>query len=104
MDPHQQWCHNPNCRAYGRVGEGHIVIHSQKERRYRCKRCSRTFSETKDTALYRMHKPRWLVVALLTHDCPVQAIVAAFGIWTSAHSPAGKESQALSAGGSTNIS
>ena len=81
MDPHQQWCHNPNCRAYGRVGEGHIVIHSQKERRYRCKRCGRTFTATKDTALYRMHKPKWLVltvVTLLAYGCPVQAIVAAF--------------------------
>jgi transposase-like protein len=83
MDPHQQWCHNPNCRAYGRVGEGHIVIHSQKERRYRCKRCARTFTATKDTALYRMRKPKWLVVAvvtLLAYGCPVQAIVAAFSL------------------------
>src|SRR5215207_1761175 len=83
MDPHQQWCHNPNCRAYGRVGEGHIVIHSQKERCYRCKRCGRTFTATKDTALYRMRKPKWLVVAvvtLLAYGCPVQAIVAAFSL------------------------
>ncbi|MBA3701554.1 MAG: IS1 family transposase, partial [Rubrobacteraceae bacterium] len=82
MDPHSQWCHNRRCRAYGRIGEGHIVvIHSQKERRYRCKRCGRTFSETTDTVLYRIHKPKWLVVAvvtLLAHGCPVQAIVAAF--------------------------
>lgn len=83
MDPHQQWCHNRRCRAYGRLGQGHVVIHSQKERRYRCKRCGRTFAETKDTALYRMHKPRWLVIAvvtLLAYGCPVQAIVAAFGL------------------------
>lgn len=81
MSPHERWCHNRRCRAYGRSGEGHIVIHSQKERRYKCKRCGRTFSETKDTALYRAHKPRWLVLAvvtLLSHGCPVQAIVAAF--------------------------
>lgn len=83
MNPHEQWCHNPGCRAYGRRGEGHVVIHSQKERRYRCKRCRRTFTETKDTALYRMHKPKWLmitVVTLLAYGCPVQAIVAAFGL------------------------
>ena len=65
MNPHQQFCHNERCRAYGRCGEDHIVIHSQKERRYRCKRCGRTFTETKDTAFYRMHKPRWLVLAVL---------------------------------------
>jgi hypothetical protein len=59
------------------------VIHSQKEHRYRCKRCSRTFSATKGTALYRMHKPKELlltVVTLLAHGCPLRAIVAAFGL------------------------
>jgi transposase-like protein len=49
MNPHERWCHNRRCRAYGRPGEGHIVIHSKKERRYQCKRCRRTFSETTDT-------------------------------------------------------
>lgn len=81
MDPRNQWCHNRRCRAYGRPAEGHVVIHSRKERRYQCKRCRRTFTETKDTALYRVHKPRWLVLAvvtLLAYGCPVQAIVAAF--------------------------
>lgn len=83
MNPHQQFCHNQACRAYGRPGEGHVVIHSQKERRYRCKRCGRTFAATRGTALYRMHKPKWLVVAvvtLLAYGCPVQAIVAAFDL------------------------
>ena len=83
MDPREQFCHNRRCRAYGRLGEGHVVIHSQKERRYRCKRCGRTFSETQGTALYRVHKPKWLVLAvvtLLAYGCPVQAIVAAFGL------------------------
>jgi hypothetical protein len=57
------------------------VIHSQKERRYQCKRCRKTFTETRGTALYRTHKQRWLILAVLTllaHGCPVQAIVAAF--------------------------
>jgi hypothetical protein len=83
MDPHTQWCHNQGCRAFGRLGEGHVVIHSQKERRYQCNRCRRTFSETTHPPFYRMHKPKWLVVAVLTlvaYGCPLQAIVAAFGI------------------------
>jgi transposase-like protein len=83
VNPHKRFCHNEDCRAYGREGEGHIVIHSKKERRYRCKRCSRTFSATKGTALYRMHKPKELmftVITLLAHGCPLQAIVAAFGL------------------------
>ena len=82
MNPHQRWCHIRRCRAYGRPGEPHRDP-CQKERRYQCKRCRRTFSETTDTPFYRMHKPKWLVLAvvtLLAHGCPLQAIVAAFAI------------------------
>ena len=82
MNPQAQFCHNRDCWAYGRRGEGHIRIHSLQERRYRCDRCGQTFSATKGTALYRAHKPPEAVeqvVTLLAHGCPVQAIVAAFG-------------------------
>ena len=83
MNPQQQVCPNPRCWVYGRRGEGHVVIHSQREQRYRCKRCGRTFSATKDTPFYRLHHPHALVVivvTLLAWGCPVQAIVAAFGL------------------------
>ncbi len=81
MNPQEQCCHNPACWAYGRRGEGHIVIHSQREQRYKCRRCGRTFSATTGTALYRAHKAADAVVqvvTLLAHGCPPQAIVAAF--------------------------
>jgi transposase-like protein len=83
MDPRGQFCRNRACRAYGRKGEGHVVIHSRAERRYRCTRCRRTFAETAGTALYRLrtaHEEVVLVVTLLAYGCPVQAIVAAFGL------------------------
>lgn len=83
MDPQQQFCHNEHCWAYARKQEGHIVIHSQREKRYRCKRCKRTFSATKGTAFYRTHKSRELILTILTllaHGCPLQAIVAAFSL------------------------
>ena len=83
MNPHAQCCHNPACWAYGHRGEGHIRIHSQRERRYHCKRCGQTCSATTGTALYRAQLPHDLVVrvvALLAHGCPVQALVAAFGL------------------------
>jgi transposase-like protein len=83
MDPQGQFCRNRACRAYGRTGEGHVVIHSRAERRYRCKRCGRTFAETVGTALHRLRTARdevVLVVTLLAYGCPVQAIVAAFGL------------------------
>lgn len=66
MDPHEQFCHNKGCRAYGRKGEGHVVIHSSTEQRYQCKRCKKTFSATKGTAFYRIHKPHELVLMVLT--------------------------------------
>ena len=45
-------------------------------------RCHKTFSATKGTALYRLRTAAEtvsLVVTLLAHGCPPQAIVAAFG-------------------------
>lgn len=59
------------------------MIHSRAERRYRCKRCRRTFAETAGTALHRLRTARAevvTVVTLLAYGCPVQAIVAAFGV------------------------
>jgi hypothetical protein len=41
------------------------------------------FAATRDTPFYRLHKPAELAVVVLTllsHGCPTQAIVAAFGL------------------------
>src|SRR5215208_5050399 len=94
----------PRLRSFGR---GHLVIHSHKERRYRCKRCGRTFTETKDTAFYRMHKPRWLVLALMRRCFPTAVrcrLLSSPSTSMSAPSPAGRRNPALNAGGSTSIS
>lgn len=83
MDPQKQFCHNMDCPARGKIGEGNISIHSRTESRYKCSVCNKTFSHAKDTLFYRLHKPAELVTLVLTllcHGCPVQAIVAAFGI------------------------
>jgi len=83
MDPLAQFCPNPVCRDKGRVGAGNIGIHSQKERRYRCTSCGKTFAATTGTPFYRLHHAAevvTLVLTLLCHGCPVQAIVAAFGL------------------------
>src|SRR4051795_11437762 len=83
MDPQSQSCHNPDCTARGRPGLGNITVHSRKERRYRCSTCGRTFAATRDTPFYRLKKSAdlvTLVITLLCHGCPVQAIVAAFGL------------------------
>ena len=83
MNPQTQFCHNPQCPARGQVGLGNIRVHSQVERRYRCITCGQTFAATKGTPFYRLHTAVDLVTIVLTllcHGCPLQAIVAAFGL------------------------
>src|SRR5258706_1141154 len=82
MDPQDVFCPNPDCPASGQTGEGNIGIHSQKERRYRCRQCGKTFAETQGTAIYRLRTSEatvTLVITLLACGCPLQAIVMAFG-------------------------
>jgi transposase-like protein len=65
----------PHCESGRRIG-----IHSHPERRYKCHECGKTFAETVGTPLYGLKYPLWmvtLVLALLSHGCPVQAIVFA---------------------------
>jgi transposase-like protein len=83
MDPRQQFCHNVDCPSRGQVGQGNIGVHSQAEQRYVCHTCGRTFAATTGTAFYRLRTAADLVTVVLTllsHGCPPQAIVAAFGL------------------------
>jgi transposase-like protein len=83
MGPHSQFCPNFYCSNRGQTGHGNIRVHSRKERRWRCTTCGRTFAATKNTPYYRLHKSPdlvTLVLTLLTHGCPRQAIVAAYGL------------------------
>jgi transposase-like protein len=83
MNPEAQFCPNSACHASGKPDLNNIVVHSRKKRRYKCKCCGKTFTESKGTAVYGLKKPTELfvlVVTLLVHGCPVQAIVAAFGL------------------------
>jgi transposase-like protein len=83
MDPTKQFCHNPHCPWRGQVGQGNIGVHSQQHRRYTCARCRKTFSATKGTPFFHLRTAADLVTLVLTllgHGCPLQAIVAAFGL------------------------
>jgi transposase-like protein len=83
MDPQTQFCHNPSCPARGLPGQGNIRVHSQKQQRSRCLTCGQTFTATRGTPFYRLHKDPAVfvcVVTLLAYGCPTQAIVAAFGL------------------------
>ena len=82
MDPATTFCPNLACAARGQTGEGNIGIHSCKDKRFLCTACHKTFSATKGTAFYRLRTPAEtvaLVLTLLAHGCPLQAIVVAFG-------------------------
>jgi transposase-like protein len=83
MDPTSQFCPNFYCLQRGLAGQGNIRVHSLKERRYRCACCGKTFAASRNTPYYRLHKPAELMtvaLTLLTHGCPLQAIVAAYGL------------------------
>jgi hypothetical protein len=57
-------------------------IHARKDPRFLCTQCRKTFAATKGTACYRLRTPAEtvaLVLTLLAHGCPLQAIVVAFG-------------------------
>jgi transposase-like protein/IS1 family transposase len=83
MDPTTAFCPNWHCHARGQIGRGHIGIHLRKEQRFICQECHTTFSATTGTVFYRLRTSAEtvvLVVTLLAHGCPMQAIVAAFGV------------------------
>lgn len=82
MDPQSQFCPNEGCVARGQVGQGNIRVHSWLEHRYRCTVCRDTFAATTGTPFYRVQtavETVTLVLTLLAHGCPLQAIVVAFG-------------------------
>ncbi len=83
MDSRGVFCPNRACPARGQSDHGNIRVHSQRRQRYRCTICSQTFTASKGTALYRLHRPQAVfvqVVTLLAYGCPPAAIVAAFGL------------------------
>jgi transposase-like protein len=82
MDPTSVFCPNLDCPARGQTGQGNIGMHSQKDKRFMCTECHKTFSATKGTAFYRLRTSAEtvsLVMTLMAHGCPLQAIVVAFG-------------------------
>lgn len=83
MNPQAQFCPNEDCTDRGKIQNGNIVCHSRQEKRYKCKTCQKTFSETTGTALYGIKKKHDVficVVTLLAFGCPIPAIVMAFGL------------------------
>src|SRR5437773_12098246 len=81
MDTSKQFCPNVAYSARGQTGGGTIRMHDRKRQRYRCTTCKQTFSARRGTMLEGLRKATELiviVVTLLAHGCPIQAIVHAF--------------------------
>ncbi len=83
MESDQHCCPHRDCSDCGKFGKGNIHIHSQKEQRFRCKTCKRTFSATYGTPLYRRQYTVSFIaciITLLAFGCPLAAIVQAFSL------------------------
>jgi transposase-like protein len=83
MNPSTQFCPNPACTARGKIKASNIHVHSQKQQRYRCTVCGKTFSATHGSALYGLKHERAVfvkVTTLLAYGCPVQAAARAFDL------------------------
>lgn len=82
MNPEELFCLNLSCPARGQIGKGNIGVHSEKEERCICHECGETFAATKGTIFHRLRtdpETVMLVIVLLSYQCPIPAIVKAFG-------------------------
>ena len=82
MNPTTVFCPNLACPARGQVGQSHVRSHARKDQRFLCTACHKTFAATKGTVFSRLRTAAEtvsLIITLLAHGCPLQAIVAAFG-------------------------
>jgi transposase-like protein len=73
---------NADGPARGQSGKGNIRVYSRKEQRFICRQCRKTLAARAGTDFYQLRTPAGtvtLVLTVLTHGCPLQAIVAAFG-------------------------
>ncbi len=83
MNPQAVWCPNLACPARGQVGQGNVGVHSQRERRYCCHVCGKTFGARTGTIFHRRRTDEGIitqVVTLVSWGCPIVAIEHAFGL------------------------
>src|ERR1041385_9556503 len=83
MDPQPLFCPNLDCPSRGKVGAGNLRIHDSLRNRWKCRVCKKTFSGRTGTPFYGLKTDPKIVVCvvtLLAFGCPLQAIVAAFGL------------------------
>lgn len=83
MDPTTVFCPNLAGPARGQAGQRNIRIQARRDRRFLCMEGHKTFTAPKGTAFHRLRPSAetvTLVVTLMAHGCPRQAIVVACGL------------------------
>lgn len=83
MRPQPLVCPIETCPSRGVIGAGNLKVHDSLRNRWRCRVCKTTFSGRKGTPFYGLKTDARIVVwvvTLLPFGCPIQAIVAAFGL------------------------
>src|SRR3712207_1971169 len=83
MNPRQVWCPNLDCPPRGQIGKDNIRVHSNKEQRYRCHVCHKTFGARTGTIFHRRRTDETLIILVITlvsWGCPIVAIDHAYGI------------------------
>ena len=82
MDPTTVCCPTMDCPARGPRGQGHLGVHSRKDRRFMGTQGHKTFAGTSGTVFSRVRTAAEWVVTVVTwraHGCPWPALVAACG-------------------------
>jgi hypothetical protein len=66
MNPSDMFCNHRDCPLRGARGQGNIIGHGQKERRFLCTACGHAVAATQGTPFYRLHTPAERVILVLT--------------------------------------
>ncbi|MBI5414884.1 helix-turn-helix domain-containing protein [Candidatus Peregrinibacteria bacterium] len=53
-----QFCPNKKCKFYQISSNRNVVIHSQKEHRFQCSKCQKTWVAHKDQIYFRLRSPK----------------------------------------------
>jgi transposase-like protein len=83
----QQFCANPDCKGYGKVGENNIRTHSRLHHQVYCNACKQIWVITKGTFFYNLKAPVSFileVLKLLSEGIGIRAVSRSKGVRTDA--------------------
>jgi hypothetical protein len=66
MNPSDMFCNHRDCPLRGQRGQGNLIGHGQKERRFLCTACGHAAAATQGTPFYRLRTPAAIVTLVLS--------------------------------------